>query len=171
MANAPHYRVSDQAVATRNTNQIRSVLGLAAAILLILSCNFPGVAQTAQLAETATATSAVIAPATKAAPTLTPAATAVPPSLSVTAATPCLSGPGAAFERVVNLQAGEKAEITGKANGYWLVKTTDGSECWVADQGVTTEGAQTSALRHGSLTQATRWWRRMKSRSRWILRS
>jgi hypothetical protein len=41
---------------------------------------------------------------------------------------------------VVNLQAGEKAEIIGQSSGFWLVKTADGSECWVAEQGVTTEG-------------------------------
>jgi hypothetical protein len=43
-------------------------------------------------------------------------------------------------EIVVNLQAGEKAEIVGKSEGFWFVKTSDGSECWIADQGVTIEG-------------------------------
>jgi hypothetical protein len=43
-------------------------------------------------------------------------------------------------EIVVNLQAGEKAEIIGKSEGFWVVKTPDGSECWIADQGVTIEG-------------------------------
>ena len=41
---------------------------------------------------------------------------------------------------MVDLQAGESAEIVGKSTGFWVVKTAAGMECWVADQGVTTEG-------------------------------
>jgi len=116
--------------ATHKTRQDRRAMCLAVMIFLLsISCGVgPGLSQL-------TATASIPAPVAA-----TSTAVPVPASLSVSAATPCRTGPTELDELVSNLQAGEKAQIVGKSTGFWVVKTADGSECWVADQGVTTEG-------------------------------
>jgi hypothetical protein len=130
-----HYNVLEQDVKARDRKQVRRALGLALAVLLVISCGI--ISSSTQPVPTATVTAAPTVTPTL---TLMPTPTPVPPSLSASAAVPCLKGPGNPYELVVDLQAGEKAEIVGKSNGFWVVKTTAGPECWVADQGVVTEG-------------------------------
>ena len=130
MANPEDLEVLKSSHKTSNKKRARHTLGLAVTILLLsIACGvIPGVA-----APTQTAIATIPAPPTF---TSTPAA----PSLTSNATIACQAGPGGDYELVINLQAGEKAEIIGKSEGFWEVKTSDGAECWVPDQDVTLEG-------------------------------
>jgi len=109
-------------------------------VLLMNSCNMPGLAE-----PTATAT-AVPSSTTTPVPSPTFTSTPIPPPmLSVSTQVPCRTGPGELYDLVINLQAGEKAEVVGKAESFWIVKTAAGAECWVADQQVAIDG-EVSAL-------------------------
>jgi hypothetical protein len=133
MTDPEHLMVLKQRVQVNNKRQALSLA--VAVLLLVISCGIPGLA-----AEPIPTPTVPIPSATPLPPSPTVLPTSAAPSLSVSAATPCLTGPSDLDEVVINLQAGEKAEITGESEGFWIVKTSDGSECWVADQGVTLEG-------------------------------
>ncbi len=136
MTNPEYLKVLRQRVQANNKRQTRYAVSLAVTVLLlVISCSMPGLA-----AEPIPTPTIPVPSTTPLPPSPTVLPTSAAPSLSVSAATPCLIGPGNLSEVVVNLQAGEKAEIVGKLEGFWIVKTSDGSECWVADQGVTVEG-------------------------------
>jgi len=118
-----------------NQKQTKRILILSLAALLIIACGL-----TSNRAQSVpTATVAVVPSET---PTLapTPTSTPIPPALTVSEVVPCFSGPGEAYDLVADLQDGEKAEITGQSDGFWVVRTSAGLECWVPDQDVTTEG-------------------------------
>ena len=113
-------------------------LSLALAItVLMTSCNMPGLAEPTPTA-TFVPTATPISP-----PTFT--ATPIPPKLSVPTDVPCRAGPSDQYELVVNLPAGVQVEIVGKAETFWIVKSPQGADCWVADQEVAIEG-EVSAL-------------------------
>jgi len=115
--------------------QTRRVLILSLAALMIISCGL-----TSNRAQPVPTETMVVVPSKT--PTLppTPTPTPVPPALTVNGVVACFSGPGDAYELVVDLQDGEKAEITGQSEGFWVVRTSASLECWVPDQSVTTEG-------------------------------
>ena len=143
MANPEHLKVLKQRVQANHKKQTRHALGLAVTVLLLTSsCGIPGLAEPTPTIPVPSATP--LPPSPTLAPALTP--TSVLPSLSSSVTVPCLTGPGDLQETVINLQAGEKAEILGKSEGYWVVKTSDGSECWVADQGVITIEGDIAAI-------------------------
>jgi uncharacterized protein YraI len=137
MENNIHEKVLEPGEKAGNQKLTSRALGLVLTVLLVISCgifsppNQP--VPTATAAATLTATPALTL-------TLAFTPTSLPPSLLAGAVVPCLTGPGDGYEPVADLQAGERAEIIGKASGFWIVRTAAGSECWVADQGVTAEG-------------------------------
>jgi len=130
------YKVLKGGVRTGKNKHPRHTLILTLAALLVISC---GIFSDLQPAPTATA---VPSPSTTptTVPTLTFTPTSVPPSLSASGTVACLSGPGEPYGLVVDLQPGEQAEIVGQSNGFWVVRTSAGLECWAADQDVMTEG-------------------------------
>ena len=70
--------------------------------------------------------------------------TPIPPALSARTEVPCRSGPGDLYDLVVNLQAGEKVEVVGKAEAFWIVNPPEGAECWVSYEQVDIIGGVSS---------------------------
>jgi uncharacterized protein YgiM (DUF1202 family) len=62
------------------------------------------------------------------------------PILTARTEVPCRAGPGEMYDLVVNLQAGEKVEIVGKVDTFWIVTPLESEQCWVADEKVNIEG-------------------------------
>jgi hypothetical protein len=116
-----------------------SILALGV-VLLMNSCNMPGLAEPTSTATAVPSSTAIPVPS----PTFT-STPVPPPMLSVSAQVPCRTGPGDLYDLAVNLQAGEKAEVVGKAESFWIVKPAVGAVCWVADQQVNIDG-EVSAL-------------------------
>ena len=132
MANIPHYKALQRGAKAKPTGR---AFGLTLAVLLVISCSFPSL-----VAPTSTVPAPPVSSATPLPPPPTAEPTSLPPSVTADMTIGCLTGPGDAYEMAVELQAGEQAEILGKSEGFWVVKTASGAECWVADQGVTTAG-------------------------------
>jgi hypothetical protein len=62
--------------------------------------------------------------------------TPAPPMLSARSEVPCRAGPSDVYDLVLNLQSGEKVEIVGKAEAFWIVKPPASGECWVSHEQV-----------------------------------
>ncbi len=118
------------------------IVSVAACVLIVsmLACNAPASPSNSQpdYVATITAQAALIGQ-----PTGTPAsseATATSPSqvlASVSAATNCRSGPGAAYSLIASLSAGQELVVVGKdtADDYWIVDTPGGpGTCWLWGQ-------------------------------------
>jgi uncharacterized protein YraI len=83
---------------------------------------------------------------------LPPPANAAPPSgaptVTVSTATNCRTGPGQAYPSIFGLPVGQIAEVTGKntSTNYWIIKIPNGAgTCWLWGQYATVTG-DTSAL-------------------------
>ncbi|MBK8781996.1 MAG: SH3 domain-containing protein [Anaerolineales bacterium] len=83
---------------------------------------------------------------------LPPAANAAPPSgaptVTVSTATNCRTGPGQAYPSIFGLPVGQIAEVVGKntSTNYWIIKIPNGNgTCWLWGQYATVTG-DTSAL-------------------------
>ncbi len=107
-----------------------TVVVLSALLALIGACNFPVPTPTAQqVAATETAQAAVPVTGGTGTPTTTPTTT----TLSVSTATPCRSGPEAAYGVVATLNPGSAFIIVGKytAGNFWVIANPAGGTCWV----------------------------------------
>ena len=82
-------------------------------------------------------------PASTSAPTVTLTATLSVPMISVSLATNCRTGPGAAYDYLTALLEGEKAEVVGKYTSvsppYWVIKKGSVT-CWLWGQNAIVEG-------------------------------
>ncbi len=115
---------------------------------IALSCNVPGTTPAEGNVMTAAALTVDAALSTPgASPLPSPtglAGTTTPPftqpMLSVGEVTNCRSGPGAGYDKVVQLTPGQQVEILGSLPpDYWLVDTDQGN-CWVAVEFATPVG-------------------------------
>lgn len=123
--------------------------------LLVSACTFPTanstdepspeeiaqtmVAQT-QTAQEAAATPTLPPPTNTAAPTAT--VTPSVPTVSVSIATNCRTGPDVAYPLVMVLQPGTSADVVGKytATNYWIIKTPTDGTCWLWGEYATLQG-------------------------------
>jgi len=80
-------------------------------------------------------------------PTSTATATSSVPTVSVSAATNCRTGPDVLYQLVMVFQPGATAEVVGKyqAPNYWIIKTPTDDTCWLWGEYATIQG-ETSAL-------------------------
>jgi len=104
------------------------------------------------LAQTMTAMAPVAPPATDTpanTPTPQPTATPSTPTLTVSIATNCRTGPGQVYPIVGSINPGDTAEIVGRSNSgeYWIVREPGSPTtiCWAWGQNATVTG-NTSAL-------------------------
>ena len=65
--------------------------------------------------------------------TATPVAMPSTPTVTVSSATNCRTGPGAEYDLVLTFQPGASAEVIGKysPSNYWIIKTPTGGTCWL----------------------------------------
>jgi len=107
-------------------------------IVLLSSCSMPGQAVPTSTAMPSPTATAVPSPIFTPTPIL-------PPMLLIGAETACRTGPGAPYDLVETLPPGTKVEIVGKAETFWIVKSSMGAECWVFNEQINIEG-EVSAL-------------------------
>jgi uncharacterized protein YraI len=116
-------------------NRKRIIFFVLGIILLMNSCNILSLVEPTPTAMPTSTVTPVLSPTSTFTPTPIP-----PPMLSVSTEVPCRAGPGDLYDLIVNLQAGEMVEIVGKAEMFWIVKSTVGAECWVSYEQVNIEG-------------------------------
>jgi uncharacterized protein YraI len=108
-------------------------------VVFVISCQLFGMTQQSAITQTP-----IVAPAMTLLPspivTVEFTSTPIPPILSALAEVPCRVGPGDLYDFVVTLQPGEKVNVVGKAEAYWIVIPQVGAECWVSYDQVNIEG-------------------------------
>jgi len=138
---------------------MRTIIRVFAALIILsfgmLACNLPSstATQPADLSNALTLAVQTIQAATQqaasstSASTVAPAATPSTPTVTVSSATNCRTGPGANYDLVLTFQPGATAEVVGKytASNYWIIKTPTGGTCWLWGAYATVQG-DTSSL-------------------------
>ncbi len=135
---------------------MRTIIRVFAALIILslgmLACNLPSntATQPADLSNALTLAVQTIQAATQQAPssipastsTVAPAATPSTPTLTVSSATNCRTGPGANYDLVLTFQPGATADVVGKytASNYWIIKTPTGGTCWLWGAYATIQG-------------------------------
>jgi len=118
-------------------------LAITAMMLAILACNLP-----AQKPATEAAAPTLTSQPTEAS-TSAPAFTPTPstPTVSVSTATNCRTGPDPSYSLVLTFQPGATAPVVGKysASNYWVITTPTGGTCWLWGAYATVQG-NTSTL-------------------------
>ncbi len=137
MATSVSSKVPEREFRDGNLKRIKYALGLSLVLLLVISCGV--LSNSTQPAPTGTATPPPSETPTPV-PTIAPTSTPAPPRLLTSVAVSCFRGPGEAYARVADLEAGEEAEIVGQSEGYWIVRTATEAVCWIPNQGVIPQG-------------------------------
>ncbi len=118
-------------------------------ILAILSCNLPSAQgpSPTDLAGTITAQASTlevpsVIPTPTSTPTITPTVTPSVPTVVVSTATNCRSGPGTDYDLVSTLGPGQSAQVVGKYSitNYWIIDNPTGGTCWLWGQYATVSG-------------------------------
>ena len=137
MANPVHDKAPRGKLKGRNLKRAKYALGLSLTVLLLISCEIlPSPDQPAPATTSTPLPSETLTPV----PTMAPTSTSVPPTLLTSVTVPCFRGPGEDYALVADLEAGEEAEIVGQSEGYWIVRTSTETICWIPNQGVIPQG-------------------------------